>query len=196
MSGPAKKRHASLFSVLMVASERLRCAWAQATPELRRYHDTEYGFRVKRPQAYFERLVLEMFQAGLSWRTVLAKRKAFRLAFANFSPKKVSAFTGKDVRRLLANADLIRNRKKIEAAIKNAAVFLELSHQPGGFEAFLQALPLNDTGATVQSFRRRFTFMGPKIVEEFLRSTGHWTVSHEPGCFLAKATGRKTEQTS
>lgn len=170
--------------------DRPRCAWAQATPELRRYHDSEYGFRVKRPQAYFERLVLEMFQAGLSWRTVLAKRRAFRTAFAGFAPKKVAAFTRDDVQRLLGNAAIIRNRLKIEAAIKNATVFLEISRKTGGFEAFIRNLPLHDPTATVKLFRKHFAFMGPKIVEEFLRSTGHWNVSHEPGCFLAQTVRR------
>jgi DNA-3-methyladenine glycosylase I len=168
-----------------------RCAWAQTTPELRRYHDEEYGVRVKRPQAYFERLVLEIFQAGLSWRTVLAKRRAFRKAFADFSPKKIAAFTPSDVRRLLADPGIIRNRLKISAAVKNAAVFMDLSRQRGGFEGFLQSLPLDDPAATVKAFRRRFTFMGPKIVEEFLRSTGHWSVSHEAGCFLAPRAGAR-----
>jgi DNA-3-methyladenine glycosylase I len=163
---------------------------------LRQYHDTEYGFRVKQAQAYFERLVLEMFQAGLSWRTVLAKRRDLRRAFAGFSPKKVAAFTARDIQRLMGDAALIRNRLKIEATVKNAIVFLKLSRQAGGFEHFLQSLPLDDPAATVKAFRGHFAFMGPKIVEEFLRSTGHWTVVHESGCFLAKTPGRKRSNPS
>jgi DNA-3-methyladenine glycosylase I len=176
------------------ALEKPRCAWAQTTSELRRYHDEEYGVRVKRPRAYFERLVLEMFQAGLSWRTVLAKRSAFRRAFAQFSPKKVAAFTPRDIRRLLADPGIIRNRVKIAAAVKNAAVFVDLSRQKGGFEGFLQSLPLDDAEATVRAFRGRFAFMGPKIVEEFLRSTGHWAVPHEAGCFLAPRGGARASR--
>jgi DNA-3-methyladenine glycosylase I len=171
---------------MIMPLDRPRCAWAQATPELRKYHDQEYGFPVKQPQACFERLVLEMFQAGLSWRTILAKRQAFRRAFANFSPKKVAAFTSRDIQRLLADRNIIRNRLKIKAAVKNASAFLKLSGRPGGFGAFMRSLPLHDPDATLRAFRLQFDFMGPKIVEEFLRSTGYWPVSHEPGCFLAQ----------
>jgi DNA-3-methyladenine glycosylase I len=165
-------------------SHRTRCAWAQASPELQRYHDLEYGFPVKHNRAYFERLILELFQAGLSWRTILAKRQAFRRAFAGFSARRVAAFTAQDVQRLIHDASIIRNRLKIRAAIANAANFLRVSRRPGGFKAFLNTLPLQDARATVAQFKKHYVFMGPKIVEEFLMSTGHWPVRHERACFL------------
>jgi DNA-3-methyladenine glycosylase I len=169
------------------AADRPRCAWAQATPELRYYHDHEYGFPVANNRAYFERLVLEMFQAGLSWRTILAKRKNFRQAFAGFSPQRVAKFTRADVQRLLKDRTIVRNRLKIEATIQNAATFSRLAKRPGGFKAFVNTLPLNNSRATVLSFRKIFAFMGPNIVAEFLMSTGHWPVRHEAGCFLSGA---------
>lgn len=163
-----------------------RCAWAQISAELQAYHDHEYGFPVRSDRDYFERLVLELFQAGLSWRTILAKRRAFRSAFANFNPRRVAAFTRRDVERLMQDAGIIRNRRKITAAIADARIFLRLQRRPGGFRTFLSELPLHDRAATTAAFRRIFDFMGPKIVEEFLMSTGHWAVRHEPGCFLFK----------
>lgn len=166
------------------------CRWAAASPELYRYHETEYGFPVKRERDYFERLVLEIFQAGLSWRTILAKRPAFRAAFAEFVPARVAAFTAADVRRLMSDAAIIRNRRKIEASIANAGIFLRLCRRPGGFKAFIRELPLTDRNATVAIFRKTFAFMGPKIVEEFLISTGHWPVRHERVCHLYAAPRR------
>jgi DNA-3-methyladenine glycosylase I len=162
-----------------------RCAWAQASPELQQYHDTEYGFPVVDNRAYFERLSLELFQAGLSWRTVLAKRSAFRNAFAAFSPKKVGSFNSNDIQRLKADTRIIRNTLKIEATIHNAQVFDRLARRKGGFKAFIETLPLDNRAATISIFKKTFKFMGPKIVEEFLMSTGHWPVRHEAGCFLA-----------
>ncbi len=162
----------------------IRCAWAQATPELRRYHDREYGFPVARDRAYFERLALEIFQAGLSWRTILAKRSALRRAFSGFWPQRVASFSARDVRRLLADKAIIRNRSKIQAVVTNAGIFRQVARQAGSFRRFLLGLPLQDRGKTTDILRRTFHFMGPKIIAEFLMSTGHWPVRHENGCFL------------
>jgi DNA-3-methyladenine glycosylase I len=128
--------------------------------------------------------VLELFQAGLSWRTILHKRPGFRAAFARFDYARVARFTAADVRRLLADAAIVRNRKKIEAAVENARRFGEIVRGHGSFPAFLTTLPLHDREATTRAFRQTFVFMGPKIVAEFLMSTGHWAVVHEKGCFL------------
>ena len=98
----------------------VRPAWASHDELLRSYYDAEWGLPVHDEVGVFERLVLEGFQAGLSWRTVLAKRGAFRAAFAGFSPDRVAAFTGDDIERLSTNPEIIRNRRKIEAAISNA----------------------------------------------------------------------------
>jgi DNA-3-methyladenine glycosylase I len=175
------------------SGEITRCHWALASRELRQYHDREYGFPVKTSRAYFERLILEIFQAGLSWRTVLAKRSAFRCAFAGFTARRVAGFSATEVERLMRNPGIIRNRRKIMAAIENARRFLDCAQRPGGFRAFILSLPLRDRTATVKVFRRTFVFMGPKIVEEFLMSTGHWPVRHEPRCFLSrrKSSGMK-----
>lgn len=98
----------------------IRPTWASHDELLRSYYDAEWGLPVHDEVGVFERLVLEGFQAGLSWRTVLAKRGAFRAAFAGFSPDRVAAFTGDDIERLSTNPEIIRNRRKIESAISNA----------------------------------------------------------------------------
>ncbi len=167
------------------------CRWALATPELRRYHDREYGFPVRRDRDYFERLVLEIFQAGLSWRTVLAKRRALRAALAGFDPARLAGFTARDLARCLRDPGIIRNRLKLKAAVINAERFRDLQRRYGSFRRFLNTLPLHDRSATVQAFRDHFTFMGPEIVKEFLMSTGHWPVRHERGCPLHRP-GRRT----
>jgi DNA-3-methyladenine glycosylase I len=159
------------------------CRWALASPELRAYHDREYGFPVRRDRDYFERLVLELFQAGLSWRTILAKRRAFRAAFDNFVPERVAAFSAAKVRRLLADPGIVRNRRKLEAAVANARAFVRLRRRYGSFGRFLRTLPLADQQATVSEFRRLFKFTGPQIVGEFLMSTGLWPVRHERACW-------------
>jgi len=179
---PAKRNLASKKTP--TGPDRGYCRWALASPELMAYHDREYGFPVSNNRAYFERLVLEIFQAGLSWRTILAKRAAFRRAFAGFSPRRVAAFTAADIERLQQDPAIVRNRRKIAAAVANAGVFVRLSRRPGGFRDFIDSLPLHDRPGTVAAFRRYFVFMGPEIVGEFLMSTGHWPVRHERGCHL------------
>ena len=104
----------------------VRPTWASHDELLRSYYDAEWGLSVHDEVGVFERLVLEGFQAGLSWRTVLAKRGAFRAAFAGFSPDRVAAFTGDDIERLSTNPEIIRNRRKIEAAISNARATVAL----------------------------------------------------------------------
>lgn len=112
---------APLASGLTLCDDGLiRPTWASRDELLRSYYDTEWGLPIHDEAGVFERLVLEGFQAGLSWRTVLAKRGAFRAAFAGFSPDRVAAFTGDDIERLSTNPEIIRNRRKIESAISNA----------------------------------------------------------------------------
>jgi DNA-3-methyladenine glycosylase I len=105
---------------------RLRCPWALSTPDYVKYHDDEWGRRLTTDDAMFERLTLEAFQSGLSWLIILRKRPAFRTAFADFSIPAVAAFDDNDVRRLLLDAGIVRNRAKIDAAISNARAVLDL----------------------------------------------------------------------
>ena len=113
-----------------------RCPWAAGHPVDRDYHDTEWGLRVSGEAAHFERLTLEAFQSGLSWRTILLKRPAFRAAFADFDPEVVAAYDDADVARLMADAGIVRNRRKVDATIANARATLALREQ-GGLEAFI-----------------------------------------------------------
>ena len=98
---------------------------------MEKYHDEEWGFPVRTTRKHFEQLSLEIFQAGLSWRTILHKRAEFRKEFAGFSPEKVALFTEKDIRRILGNPGVVRNRKKIEATIENAKKFLAIQKKHG-----------------------------------------------------------------
>ena len=108
---------------------RLRCSWALSTPDYLAYHDTEWGRPVTSVDGLYERLTLEAFQSGLSWITILRKREAFRRAFAGFDPVRVAAFDGSDVERLLADAGIVRNRAKIEAAVANAQVVAAMGQE-------------------------------------------------------------------
>jgi DNA-3-methyladenine glycosylase I len=130
---------------------KLRCPWSLSTPDYVSYHDDEWGRRLTTDDAMFERLTLEGFQSGLSWLIVLRKRPAFRTAFANFSIPAVAVFDEADVRRLLLDAGIVRNRAKIEATISNAQAMIGL---PGGVLAFIEGFA--PTG------RRR----APKVVGE------------------------------
>ncbi|MGH3614959.1 MAG: DNA-3-methyladenine glycosylase I [Pseudonocardia sp.] len=110
----------------MCADDRQRCGWAGSAPEYLAYHDDEWGHPVRTVPGLFERLSLEGFQAGLSWLVILRKRPAFRVAFAGFEPSAVAAFTDADIARLLTDADIVRNRAKIEATVHNARRVLDL----------------------------------------------------------------------
>ncbi len=166
-------------------SGRPRCPWAEADPLLARYHDEEWGVPVPGDAAHFERLSLEVFQAGLSWRTILHKRAAFRRAFGRFSPRRVAAFTEADVRRLLGDAGIVRNRKKIEATIENARRLLALSKAHGSFARWLASLP-GGRRELCRALRDAFRFMGPKIAGSYLESVGRVPPRHHPRCWRAK----------
>jgi DNA-3-methyladenine glycosylase I len=115
---------------------KVRCSWCAATPDYLAYHDTEWGFPVADDRRLFEKLSLEGFQSGLSWRTILAKRQNFRAAFHGFDFERVARFGKRDVTRLLADAGIVRHRGKIEATINNAACALELVERDGSLAAF------------------------------------------------------------
>jgi len=116
---------------------RARCRWCAATPEYVAYHDTEWGFPVVDDRRLFEKLSLEGFQSGLSWRTILAKRDNFRAAFREFDFDRVARFGARDVKRLLADAGIVRHRGKIEAVINNAQRARELVKREGSLAAFI-----------------------------------------------------------
>jgi DNA-3-methyladenine glycosylase I len=162
-----------------------RCSWAETHPLLRDYHDHEYGVRKDQDRQLLEQLLLEMFQAGLSWLTILKKRDAFRRAFDGFEPARVAAYTDEDRARLMADAAIVRNRLKIDAAIHNAAVVLELARQHGSFAAWLDKQGRLDREGWVKLFKKTFRFTGGEITNEFCMAAGYLPVPHEPGCFRA-----------
>lgn len=151
----------------------------------REYHDREYGFPVRGDDdALFERLILEINQAGLSWETVLKKREGFRAAYAGFSISAVAGFGEEDVARLLGDAGIIRNRLKVAAAIHNAQVILGLQEEFGSFEAWLDRGAAAGMGKAewVGLFKKMFRFTGGEIVGEFLMSLGYLPGAHVEGC--------------
>jgi DNA-3-methyladenine glycosylase I len=113
-----------------------RCRWSGSAPEFLSYHDSEWGFPVDDDRRLFEKLCLESFQSGLSWRTILAKREKFRAAFDNFDFNKIAQFTQKDIDRLLGDVGIVRHRGKIEATINNAGKAKEMVNQYGSLAAF------------------------------------------------------------
>ncbi len=150
------------------------------------YHDNFYGFKVDSDDELFERLVLEINQAGLSWNTILNKQQNFKKAFDNFSIEKVAAYQEMDVERLLSDAGIIRNRLKIAAAIFNANVILQLQKEFGSFVKWLD----NNNPKTLQQwtklFKSTFKFTGGEIVNEFLVSTGYLPGAHIESCPVLK----------
>ncbi|NDJ11916.1 MAG: DNA-3-methyladenine glycosylase I [Acidobacteriia bacterium] len=146
------------------------------------YHDTEYGFPVFSDTDLFERLLLEINQAGLSWTTVLKKRAGFREAYAQFHIPTIAAFNADDHARLMADPGIIRNRLKIQAATQNAQVVLELIRRHGSFVEWLHLHRGSDLTAWTKLFRKTFTFTGGEIVREFLMSTGYLPGAHDPDC--------------
>jgi len=184
-----------------------RCAWAGADgphpdPLMTAYHDDEWGRPTTDDGELFERLVLESFQAGLSWSTILRKREAFRAAFRGFDPAVVAGFDDHDRVRLMADAGIVRNRAKIDATIGNAAGFLAIRAGSGSFDAYLRAivpdpgrrLPADAVAGQIPASTpvsialskdlqaRGFRFVGPTITYAFMQSVG-LVDDHLPGCF-------------
>lgn len=146
------------------------------------YHDGEYGFHSEDDRVLFERLVLEINQAGLSWLTVLKKRDAFRAAYEGFDIDRVAAYGEADRARLLGDPGIIRNRLKVDAAIENARRLQALRAGHGSFSAWLVAHHPLPKKEWVSLFRRHFKFMGGEIVGEFLMSLGYLPGAHRPDC--------------
>jgi DNA-3-methyladenine glycosylase I len=179
-------------------NEPRRCAWAESDPLLRAYHDEEWGVPEHDSRALWELLMLEGFQAGLAWITVLRKRKAFREAFRNFNPELVAKFGKPDVTRLLNNPGIIRSRAKIEATIEGARIYEEMRHNGEDFSEFVWKLaggkPIrNKTGQVPAKTplseeisaalkKRGFKFVGPVIVYAWMQASG-MANDHDPRCF-------------
>lgn len=158
------------------------CDFAPGDPLHKPYHDEEYGFPVAGDAALFERLVLEINQAGLSWATILRKREAFRRAYDGFDVGTVAAYGEADRARLLGDAGIVRNRLKVGAAVENARRLAALRGEFGSFKGWLDRHHPRPKGEWVRLFKQTFVFTGGEIVGEFLLSTGYLPGAHRPSC--------------
>jgi len=176
----------------LTASETVRCGWSVKEPIYVTYHDTEWGVPEYDPRSLYEKLVLDGFQAGLSWITILKKRENFRAAFDQFAPEKIARYGKRDVNRLLKNAGIIRSAAKIQAAIQGARLWLDIEEkEPGGFTHFiwkhvdgapkinlfrtLKQVPAKTKMSEVLAKElksRGFNFCGPVIVYAFAQAVG------------------------
>jgi DNA-3-methyladenine glycosylase I len=179
-------------------AELTRCAWAESTPLMAAYHDEEWGVPERDPRALWEKLMLDGFQAGLAWITVLRKRDAFREAFKDFDPGEVARFTERDIKRLLGDAGIIRSRAKIESTIKGAQIFCEMRDSGEDFADFCWSFtdgeilrgdgleipaktPLSEQ-VSKELKRRGFKFVGPTIVYAWMEAVGIVN-DHSVDCF-------------
>jgi DNA-3-methyladenine glycosylase I len=192
-----------MAGVLPGPDDRLRCAWAVSAPEYLEYHDQEWGSELHGTVALYERLVLEGFQSGLSWITILRKRPAFREAFAGFDPTRVAAFGPDDTARLLADARIVRNPRKIAAAIGNARAVLTMQDAGDDLDRLLwsfapaprttavqphqvEATTAESTAMAAELRRRGFAFVGPTTCYALMQATG-MVNDHLAGCWRAPA---------
>jgi DNA-3-methyladenine glycosylase I len=182
-----------------------RCFWAEGDPLLASYHDEEWGVPLHDDQRWYEKLLLDGAQAGLSWLTILRKREGYRQAFCGFDPAAIARFTERDVTRLMGDAGIVRNRLKIQSAIRNARAFLALQVAEGSFDAWIWRFvggkpiatarrgradmpartPLSDE-LSKELQRRGFTFVGSTIVYAFMQAAG-LVNDHTIGCFRRAA---------
>src|SRR3989344_2118946 len=148
-----------------------RCGWAGEDVLMVRYHDTEWGVPVHDDAKLFEFLILEGAQAGLSWQTILNKRENYRTALHGFDARTVARFGAREIRRLLGNSGIIRNRLKIAAAIQNAKKFLDVQKEFGSFDAYIWGFV--ESGVMSEDLRKRgFKFVGPTICYAFMQAVG------------------------
>jgi len=185
-----------------------RCTWADSHPLLIAYHDEEWGVPVHDDRQWYEKIVLDGAQAGLSWLTILKKRDAYREAFANFQPAAVAGFGARDVTRLMANAGIVRNRLKIQSAINNARAFLAIQQEHGSFDHYIwravggrplqsRVLRHGDWPARTalsdeisrELKRCGLTFVGTTIVYAFMQAAG-LVNDHMTGCFRRAVVAR------
>jgi DNA-3-methyladenine glycosylase I len=161
------------------------CEYCNSHPEdtfNRLYHDTQYGFPLTDDNLLFERLVLEINQAGLSWITILKKAENFRRAYQGFDLPTLAAYGEADRARLLADSGIIRNRLKVNAAVENARRILALTPQFGSFQGWLNAHHPLSKDEWTKLFKKTLVFTGGEIVNEFLMSTGYLPGAHTPDC--------------
>jgi DNA-3-methyladenine glycosylase I len=180
---------------------RQRCAWSEGHPLLTSYHDEEWGVPVHDDRRWYEKIVLDGAQAGLSWLTILKKREAYREAFAGFDPSQVARYGAREVERLMRNEGIVRNRLKIQSAIGNARAFVALQEESGSFDAYiwqhvkgrpvqsrvrlqkdLPARTLLSDAVSKDLKKRGFTFVGSTIVYAFMQASG-LVNDHVVGCF-------------
>jgi len=169
------------------------CEYINAHPEdslNKDYHDREYGFPLADDAALLERLVLEINQAGLSWLTILKKKDNFHTAYEGFEVDKLAAYGEADITRLLADAGIIRNRLKINAAIENARRIRGLRAEYGSFQGWLDAHHPLSLEEWTKLFKKTFVFTGGEIVNEFLVSSGYLPHAHDPDCPAYKKIAR------
>jgi DNA-3-methyladenine glycosylase I len=185
----------------LMQSNPRRCRWAESDPLMRAYHDEEWGVPQHDSRMLWEMLMLEGFQAGLAWITVLRKREAFRHAFAAFDPRKVAKFGERDIKRLMGDSGIIRARAKIDATIRGARVYCDMEDQGERFSdycwSFTEGKVLKGDGRTVMANspvseqiskemkRRGFKFVGPTIVYAWMQAVGIVN-DHAAGCFRRK----------
>jgi DNA-3-methyladenine glycosylase I len=177
---------------------KTRCSWSGAAPDFEHYHDTEWGFPVGDDRRLFEKLCLEGFQSGLSWRTILAKRENFRAAFHNFDYDNVARFNKRDINRLLKDEGIVRHRGKIEAAINNAQCVQELVEKEGSLAAYIwsyepdpeQLAEPQSASTSEESIRlskdlkkQGWKFVGPTTVYAFMQAMGLIN-DHVEGCVI------------
>lgn len=158
------------------------CNVAARLPEHAAYHEAEYGFPLRSDAGLFERLVLEINQAGLSWSTILRKRDNFRRAFHNFDIDKVAAYGKRDEARLLGDPSIVRNARKVQAAVENARRLVAIRATHGSFATWLDAHHPRSRDQWVRLFKKTFVFTGGEITGEFLLSTGYLPGAHHRGC--------------
>jgi DNA-3-methyladenine glycosylase I len=188
---------AAVTATFLAPDGELRCTWAGSVAEFLTYHDTEWGFPVAEDRRLFEKVSLEGFQSGLSWRTILAKRENFRAAFAGFDFEKVASFTHGDVERLLQDAGIIRHRGKIEAVINNAGRAVDLVEREGSLAAYFwqwedpepdrvpewRATSPASVAMSRDLKKRGWRFVGPTTAYAFMQAMG-LVNDHETGCVV------------
>ena len=193
-----KKQKFQLFSP---TDNKKRCQWATESSLVMEYHDKEWGTAVHNDRKLFEFLILEGAQAGLSWITILKKRENYRKAFDHFNPSKVAVYNKEKIEQLLQNPGIIRNRRKIEAAIRNAQVFLDIQEEFGNFDVYIwrfvngitiqnawrnaRKIPVKTKESETMSkdlMKRGFRFVGPTICYAFMQAVG-MVNDHITDCF-------------